>query len=188
MPIYRHSSGRASIRSSKLLCTFISSATVISLQYVILIDESIADRARALILASRSGGELWLFYLTYASMAVLGAGTIPVTWTRAVTATFFHQRGLALGIMLSGTGICAILIPQYTVWLVENFGWRTAYLGLAALPLCFAAPLVSLFFHPARVEPEEPEERAEAEAGLTLVEAAAGYRFWVLLISTRWMR
>ena len=137
----------------------------------------------ALILASRSGGELWLFYLTYASMAVLGAGTIPVTWTRAVTATFFHQRGLALGIMLSGTGICAILIPQYTVWLVENFGWRTAYLGLAALPLCFAAPLVALFFHPARVEPEEPEERAEAETGLTLLEAAAGYRFWVLLIS-----
>ncbi len=147
--------------------------------------------ALALVLASSSGGELWLFYLAYTSMAILGAGTIPVTWTRAVTATFFQQRGLALGIMLSGTGICAILIPQYTVWLVEGFGWRVAYLGLAALPLLMAGPMVFLFFHPATTAAEEQETKVEQEAkveietetGFTLAEAAGGYRFWLLLLS-----
>jgi len=139
--------------------------------------------AIALVIASRSGGELWLFYLAYSFMAILGAGTIPVTWTRAVTATFFQQRGLALGIMLSGTGICAIVIPQYTVWLVEEFGWREAYLGLAALPLLFAGPLVFLFFHPVLIDSGEPKEKTEMESGLTLAEAIAGYRFWLLLLS-----
>ena len=139
--------------------------------------------AIALVLASRSSEELWMIYLSYSLMAILGAGTIPVTWTRAITATFFQQRGLALGIMLSGTGICAIVIPQYTVWLVEEFGWRVAYLGLAALPLLFAGPLVFLFFHPVLIDSEETEENAEMETGLTLAEAIAGYRFWLLLLS-----
>ena len=139
--------------------------------------------AIALALASRSGGDLWMMYLSYSLMAILGAGTIPVTWTRAVTATFFEQRGLALGIMLSGTGICAIVIPQYTVWLVEQFDWRTAYIGLAALPLVFAGPLVFFFFHPVMIDSEEPKDKAEMEAGLTLSQAIAGYRFWVLLLS-----
>ncbi len=137
----------------------------------------------ALALASRSGGDLWMMYLSYSLMAILGAGTIPVTWTRAVTATFFEQRGLALGIMLSGTGICAIVIPQYTVWLVEQFGWRTAYIGLAALPLAFAGPLVLMFFHPVTIDSEKPQEKAEMETGLTLAQAISGYRFWVLLLS-----
>jgi len=137
----------------------------------------------ALLLASFSGGELWLFYLAYTCMAILGAGTIPVTWTRAITSNFFRQRGLALGIMLSGTGICGILIPQYTVWLVDEFGWRTAYLGLAALPTLLAGPLVFLFFHPDDVVPEHPDEAADVSTGLTLREAASGYRFWVLLVS-----
>ncbi len=137
----------------------------------------------ALALASFSDGELWLFYLAYTCMAILGAGTIPVTWTRAITSNFFKQRGLALGIMLSGTGICGILIPQYTVWLVDEFGWRMAYLGLAALPILLAGPLVYFFFHPDDVVPDDPDEAADVSNGLTLQEAASGYRFWVLLVS-----
>ena len=103
--------------------------------------------AIALALASRSSGDLWMMYLSYSLMAILGAGTIPVTWTRAVTATFFEQRGLALGIMLSGTGICAIVIPQYTVWLVEQFGWRTTAFGSGIMILIIGIPLCNIIRH-----------------------------------------
>lgn len=137
----------------------------------------------ALGLASLTSGSLWFFYLTYTLMALLGAGTIPVTWTRAITSIFHRQRGLALGIMLSGTGICGILIPQYTVLLVEAFGWRAAYLGLAALPLFFAAPLVFLFFHPGTIAEDSEAGRSAGASGLTLSQAIRGYRFWVLLFS-----
>jgi len=137
----------------------------------------------ALILAAFQNGELWMLYLAYTAMAFLGAGTIPVTWTRAITSIFFAQRGLALGIMLSGTGICAIIIPQLTVWLTAEYGWRTAYLGLAALPTLFAGPLVYFFFKPAKSIEHDSEAAIASGQGITFSEATRGYRFWVLLVS-----
>lgn len=137
----------------------------------------------ALALAASMDGSLWMLYGAYTAMALLGAGTIPVTWTRAITSTFTEQRGFALGIMLSGTGICAILIPQYTVWMIEEFGWRVAYLGLAALPLLFAGPLVFFFFRPDERLSAESDDFEQVETGLTLGQAMQGYRFWVLLVS-----
>ena len=137
----------------------------------------------ALSLASQLNGELWMLYSVYALMAILGAGTIPVTWTRAVTNVFSKQRGLALGIMLSGTGICAIIIPQLTVFITEEFGWRTAYLVLAALPVGLAAPLVLLFFWPNESSNNNKMPADDAGTGLTFKEAIKGYRFWVLLVS-----
>ncbi len=135
----------------------------------------------AFVFAANMNGELWMLYLAYAFMALLGAGTIPVTWTRAITTNFFRQRGLALGIMLSGTGICGIIIPPVTVLLVEAIGWRNAYLVLGLLPVIFAGPLVFLFFKPD--EKNTQEESNEINDGLTLPEAVQGYRFWVLLFS-----
>lgn len=137
----------------------------------------------ALTLPTLINGELWMLYLSYTAMALLGAGTIPVTWTRAITSLFFKQRGIALGIMLSGTGICAIIIPQYTVWLIETFGWRAAYFGLAALPVLGAGPLVFFLFKPGNQISQDPDAAAAAIEGYTFSEAIRGFRFWVLLIS-----
>jgi MFS family permease len=139
-------------------------------------------------LAANMNGSLWMLYLAYGSMAVLGAGTTPVTWTRALTTQFNRQRGLALGIALTGTGVCAILAPLYTVMLVEHFGWRGAFVGIGLLPLLLAGPLVWAGFH---VKPPVKPLANDAAAGdapafiapawgLTLGEAASGYRFWVL--------
>jgi predicted MFS family arabinose efflux permease len=135
------------------------------------------------VAASFMNGELWMLYAIYTSIALLGAGTIPVTWTRAVTSLFFRQRGLALGIMLSGTGVCGMLVPQYTVWLVENFGWRNAYLGLALLPMLGALPLVFFFFHPGAAISSDPESIEANNSGFTLRQTTRNYRFWVLLLS-----
>ncbi len=136
------------------------------------------------LLAANMSGELWTLYLAYGAMAVLGAGTIPVTWTRAITTNFFRQRGLALGLALTGTGICGVFIPHYATWLVESFGWRAAYAGIALLPLFIAGPVVFFGFRP-----KESMTDADASAhpvalqGMTLRQAAHGYRFWVLLLS-----
>lgn len=136
------------------------------------------------VLASRLNGELWLLYAAYGTMALLGAGTIPVTWTRAITNNFFKQRGLALGLTLAGTGICAFSIPQYTTWLVQDYGWRTAYLGIAALPLLIALPIVYFGFHPQRAAEQASEARQVAlNSGLTFKQAAKTRAFWALLVS-----
>ena len=78
---------------------------------------------------------LWHLYAAYTLMALLGAGTIPVTWTTAVTAQFESQRGFALGLVLSGTGLCAVLIPPVVAFITETWGWRMAYVFLACLPV-----------------------------------------------------
>ena len=83
-----------------------------------------------LILAATVDGQLWLMYLAYALMAILGSGTIPVTWSRAITTNFSQRRGLALGLALSGTGICSIFAPSYTVWLTDNYAVSYTHLTL----------------------------------------------------------
>jgi OFA family oxalate/formate antiporter-like MFS transporter len=132
-------------------------------------------------LAATMNGELWMYYLAYCTMALLGAGTTPITWTRAIATSFDRQRGFALGLMLSGTGVCAILVPPFTTWLLESYGWRVAYFGLGLLPLLVAGPLVLLGFHPDRHR-SAPVGSALAEQafGLTFAEAVRDYRFWVL--------
>jgi OFA family oxalate/formate antiporter-like MFS transporter len=140
--------------------------------------------AMGFFLAANMDGSLWMLYLAYGSMAVLGAGTTPVTWTRALTTQFDRQRGLALGIALTGTGVCAILAPLYTVMLVEHFGWRGAFVGIGLLPLLLAGPLVWTSFHVKPVAKEAavagPAFFSPPDWGLTLGEAARGYRFWIL--------
>jgi predicted MFS family arabinose efflux permease len=137
--------------------------------------------------ASQIEGDLWMLFLAYGMMALLGAGTIPVTWTRAIATSFFKRRGLALGLALTGTGICASVAPHYTVWLTDQFGWRGAYVGLALVPLFLAWPMLYFLFRPldvhSRLNEQEPQTTAALETGLTLGEAVRGYRFWVLLLS-----
>lgn len=135
-------------------------------------------------IAASMNGELWMLYLAYGSMALLGAGTIPVTWTRAIATNFFSQRGIALGLTLTGTGICAMLIPHYTVWLVDKAGWRAAYLGIALLPIALAGPLIWFGFRPRELGAGSATGPADPVGeGLSLKEAVRGFRFWILLVS-----
>lgn len=150
--------------------------------------------ALGFFVAASMNGELWMFFLAYACMALLGAGTTPVTWTRAIATSFDRQRGLALGLTLTGTGVCAMLAPAYTVWLVDSFGWRGAYVGIGLLPLVLAGPFVWAWFRPrpymapalapgaAHATVGEPGTAA-SPWGLTLRQALGGYRFWVVCLS-----
>ncbi len=132
-------------------------------------------------MASLMDGSLWVFYGAYACMALYGAGTTPITWTRAVGTAFTRRRGLALGLALSGTGICAMAAPLFTVWLLERAGWRGAYVGLGLLPLLFALPLVLWGFREEGRTAVASALTSSEATGLTVREALRSYRFWVLL-------
>ena len=144
---------------------------------------SLIGLSAGFLIAASMDGALWMLYLAYGSMALLGAGTIPVTWTRAITTNFSERRGLALGLTLTGTGICAMLVPHYVVWLVEAYSWRVAYVGIALLPLLLAGPIVYLGFRPKENVERQDATPVDSVRSLSLGEAVRGYRFWVLLIS-----
>lgn len=135
------------------------------------------------VLASLST-TLPFFYLAYSLAALLGAGAGFITWTRAITGEFNKNRGLALAIALSGTGISGFVLPPLLVWVIEDYGWRAGYLVLAAIPTLIALPLALLLFR--------PREAAVRAAGKVKAAAAPegsmglifrSYRYWILLFS-----
>ncbi|SCK37317.1 Cyanate permease [Variovorax sp. HW608] len=71
-------------------------------------------------------------------IAILGAGTTAVSFSRMIVATFRKRRGVAFGIMLTGPGVGAILIPALLLPYLAEAGWRSAYqaLGIVVLVAC----------------------------------------------------
>lgn len=122
------------------------------------------------------------YHLLWACMALLSAGTLPITWTRVVSTWFDRRRGLALGITLAGTGIAATLAPSYVTSLIAEYGWRNAYAVLALTITVISLPGVYFLFterpNPG-AESGAPDESA-ALSGINLAEALQGYRFWAM--------
>lgn len=125
------------------------------------------------------------YLLFWAVLGAIGIGSTPVTWSRAISMWFNRHRGLALGIMLLGTSLAAMVVPQIAQKAISVGGWRVAFPVVALLPLLVAIPVAYLWFR----EPlphERPDGVADANGiilGATLREAVAGYRFWLLLVS-----
>lgn len=130
------------------------------------------------------------WYGLWALVGVVGIGSTPVTWTRAINMWFVRNRGLALGILLVGTSIAGIVVPQLARAAIDGKlfgagGWRNAFPVLALLPLLVATPIALWKFR----EPtpaERPAGISDARGNLTGVTAGAAmrnYRFWVIWLS-----
>lgn len=130
-----------------------------------------------------SNGSLTLFYANWMLMSALGAGTLPITWTRAVNNWFNTHRGLALGLSLLGTGLFGAGAKLYANFLIGEFGWRVAYVGLALLPLLLSLPVAFLLFRDTTDVKAKGAPARRAHSGFTLRQALSGYRFWVLALA-----
>lgn len=123
---------------------------------------------------------LWGFY------AVISITVKTTVWTAAVAGAFDAARGLALGVTLAGNAAAQILVPPLATWLVQDFGWRIAYLalcggwGLITLLLCF--------FFLRDVKPRDGVQTAKgipdrsAIPGLTISAALRSRAVWFLYI------
>ena len=142
----------------------------------------LVGHALAYVLMSLNNGSLTLWYLTSATLAILGAGSLPIIWTAVLNGWFEKNLGKAIGITMAGTGFGAFLLPPIVEFLISNYGWRTAYQGIGIGALVLSLPIVVLLFNE---NPEAGSGQANSMApdtswGLTRAEALRGYRFWVL--------
>lgn len=128
-------------------------------------------------------GSLTTFYVTSAAVALFGAGTLPMTWTRGVNAWFEERKGLALGLTLMGTGIFGIIAKPLTNWLITSFGWRGAYVGLGLLPLLIAFPVAYFLFRNVEGDHTQGTRIAAPDDGLTFPQAARSWRFWLMAVA-----
>lgn len=113
----------------------------------------------ALALIATAGPSLFSWLALY---ALLAAGLVliyPSVWTAAIVQRFVRNRGLALAVVLSGTGIASAIVPFLAASLIESYGWRGAYIGMGALAFTIQFPLVYFLF--ARTKPAEPAEAHE---------------------------
>ena len=128
---------------------------------------------------------LYIYYALWVLVGLVGIGSTPVSWSRAINLWFYKHRGLALGILLMGTSLAAIVVPKLAVWAIENHGWRAMFAIIAILPLFIALPFGYFL-----CRDPKPEERPKAITstsgnltGVTLSIALKDYRFWLIWLS-----
>jgi len=89
-------------------------------------------------------GDKLTYMLLWGLISVFGAGTLPITFTRAVNNSFDKHRGKALGIALIATGMFGSLAKYFAQEITVLYDWRTAYIALGALPILIAFPMALL--------------------------------------------
>jgi MFS family permease len=96
----------------------------------------------SLAMLAATSSNIWTFYAGWIFMALVSLGTLPMTYAKVISGWFDHARGLALGITLASSGVSGAFFPFYLGTLIRVYGWRVAYLGLAALPFFVAVPIL----------------------------------------------
>lgn len=84
-------------------------------------------------------------YAAFGGLVALGAALLgPLTNTALVARWFDKARGTALGISQIGLSISGLFMAYLTTWLVLEYGWRTAILCFAGVPIVLILPVVVL--------------------------------------------
>jgi MFS family permease len=127
-------------------------------------------------------GTLWHLYLGFVVLAFAGVGTLQVTWSHLVNEWFERNRGLALAIVLSGTGLAASLLPPLLTWSIARWDWRAAFVVMAAPTLLLTLPLTLVWMRsPARLAAAQPIKRVLP--GESWSHAIRGRKFWTLTVA-----
>jgi MFS family permease len=105
---------------------------------------SIVLFAGSLVVLSQISDSLTQFYLAFALMGVVAAGTNVVSYARAIALWFNRKRGLAMGLAASGQAIGSFIIPIVAHRLIADHGWSWMLIAFAIFELAVCLPLVGL--------------------------------------------
>jgi len=139
-------------------------------------------------------GSVWMWFLIWTVYAAAALATKSTVWTAGVASAFDAGRGLALGLTLSGSALAQAITPPLTNYLINEFGWRLAFvwLGLGwggfAILLCVFL-LYDGYDASRRARAENPEATAGKSLlhdapGLSIAEAWRSVALWRIAIST----
>lgn len=150
----------------------------------------------ALTVASLSmlNGSVFLWFAIWTVYAGAALATKSTVWTAAVASAFDAGRGLAMGLVLSGSALAQGITPPLTNYLIDAFGWRMAFVwlglgwGSLALLLCifwlFDGYDASRKARAANPDPSASKSLLGDAPGLSLEEAWRSPALWRIAIST----
>jgi len=150
-----------------------------------------ATFALILISGRALGTSIWQFYLFYAALGLIGISMSPIPYGVVVSHWFNRRRGLALGFMMLGVGLGAIVAPLLAQRLIAAFGWRMAYVIFGFMILLIPLPVVAALLEndpaqrgllPDGVQPKQGASERQSEIqGLTWHEIWHSPTFWLLI-------
>lgn len=142
--------------------------------------------------------EAWQFHLLYGALgAVASMGSGQMLTSTIIPKWFVRQRGRAIALASTGTGVGPLLFPLTTHWAIVSFGWRDAWVVLGIVTLVVLVPISLLV----RTRPEDvgllpdgdsstgprpgrSRGAARADHSFTQGQALRTTAFWVILLST----
>src|SRR4051794_6926127 len=98
--------------------------------------------ATLLLAAEAIGSRLSELYLFYIALGVVGSATTTVPYALVVSRWFDRRRGLALGAMMVGLGLGAVVMPIVAQRLIAAFDWRNAFAIVGCAMLTIPLPIV----------------------------------------------
>lgn len=148
---------------------------------------SLCTMALGYLATTRIGGSVWSLYAAFFLLPIVGMGALAVTWTQLLNLWFVRNRGLALALGLSGTGITAAVTPPLFAWGVANWGWQAPFVILALVNVAIGLPLTLAWFRlpeagtaaGARDAQATAPATAPAPAGMSFRASLASPKYWI---------
>ena len=131
---------------------------------------SLLGYAFMVVVMSLTVQSLWGLWVFYFLIAFFGVGSTPIVLVRPITAGFDKQRGLALGIALTGAGLAGFWVPNLVTAVIGDYGWQAGYWAIAATAV-LAAPIVWFGFRPSEQRATLAAVNGAVKTGLTFGEA-----------------
>lgn len=122
-----------------------------------------------------------VLYATFSVGLGIGIGLTYVPSVGAVQPWFTHNRAFASGIAVAGIGAGNFLVPPLAAWWIELYGWRGAYLALAASCLALGGAAAAVIDN--RPEGGARGAGAPPPPGATLGAALRSRLFWSLYLT-----
>lgn len=150
----------------------------------------------ALVITSLSllTGAVWQWFAIWTIYAIGALMTKSTVWTASANSTFTAGRGLALGLVLSGSAIAQAFTPLLAEYLIRMHGWRMAFVllaaswGTVAILLCLFWLRDGYEISRKTREATPPEQIADAPLldvpGLSVAQALRDPALWRIAVST----
>lgn len=151
----------------------------------------VAALGAACLFFGAAPGFVWLA-IGFGLLRFFGQGSLMLACANLVSQWFEKSRGLAMSLMALGFGVSMAVHPPLSQFLIESFGWRTAWVVLAVITWATMLPAVfflvrntpeSLGLRPDGVVTEAGDEAAGQQApvkGMTLQDALGTATFYIL--------
>jgi len=129
---------------------------------------------------------LWQMYVLYSFVGFGLACATVIPCSLIISNWFVSRRGMAMGVMAMGTSTGGMLMSPIANWIIQNHGWRSAYVFSGAVILFIGFPIIAFLLKAkpsdAGLEPyfdsDVSDEAVDATGGLSVMESFSTAAFW----------